>query len=259
MLHRKTLVANQLNLDDFMSWVVARNPGEAEFHQAVHEVAADVLPFINANPIYADLKILQRMTEPDRVISFRVAWRDDDGTVQVNRGYRVQFNNSIGPYKGGLRFHPSVNSGVLKFLGFEQTLKNALTGLPMGGAKGGADFAPKGRSQSEIMSFCHAFMVELHRHIGADIDVPAGDIGVGAAEIGYLFGMYKRIANRFEGVLTGKALEYGGSLMRPEGTGHGLVCFLENMLRHRGEELSGRVAVLSGSGNVATFAAERLL
>src|SRR5690625_1677339 len=259
MLHRKTLVANQLNLDDFMSWVVARNPGEAEFHQAVHEVAADVLPFINANPIYADLKILQRMTEPDRVISFRVAWRDDDGIVQVNRGYRVQFNNSIGPYKGGLRFHPSVTSGVLKFLGFEQTLKNALTGLPMGGAKGGADFDPKGRSQGEIMSFCHAFMIELHRHIGADIDVPAGDIGVGTGEIGYLFGMYKRIMNRFEGVLTGKALEYGGSRMRPEGTGYGAVYFLENMLRHRGEELAGRVAVLSGSGNVAVFAAERLL
>lgn len=258
MLHERPFITNRLDIADFMSWVVARNPGETEFHQAVHEVVADVLPLINANPIYADLKILQRMVEPDRVISFRVAWSDDQGEVQVNRGYRVQFNNSIGPYKGGLRFHPSVNMGVLKFLGFEQVLKNALTGLPMGGAKGGADFNPKGRSQREIMSFCHAFMIELHRHIGADIDVPAGDIGVGTAEIGYLFGMYKRITHQVEGVLTGKALEYGGSLMRPEGTGYGLICFLENMLHHQGEELAGRVAVLSGSGNVAIFAAERL-
>lgn len=258
MLYERPRSAERLNLNDFMNWVVERNPGETEFHQAVFEVAETVVPYINANPDYADAKILQRMAEPDRMIGFRVTWSDDNGEVQINRGYRIQFNNSIGPYKGGIRFHPSVNQSVLKFLGFEQTLKNSLTGLPMGGAKGGADFDPKGRSQHEIMSFCQAFMTELYRHIGADTDVPAGDIGVGAREIGYMFGAYKRMTNRFEGVLTGKALEYGGSLMRPEATGYGAVHFLEDMLSHRKDRIEGKVAVISGSGNVATHAAEQI-
>ena len=220
-------------LSDFMDWVVRRNPGETEFHQAVHEVARSVVPFIEENPVYAKIRVLERMAEPDRVVSFRVTWADDDSELHVNRGYRVQFNNSIGPYKGGIRFHPSVNQGVLKFLGFEQTFKNSLTGLPMGGGKGGADFDPKGRSQHEIMKFCQSFMTELYRHIGANIDVPAGDIGVGSREIGYMFGQYKRLTNSFEGVLTGKGLEYGGSLLRPEATGYGAVYFLDDMLRAR--------------------------
>ena len=248
-----------VNLSDFMDWVVARNPGETEFHQAVHEVAETVIPFINANPVYEKIKVLERMAEPDRIVSFRVSWADDNGEVQVNRGYRVQFNNSIGPYKGGIRFHPSVNQGVLKFLGFEQTFKNSLTGLPMGGGKGGADFDPKGKSQHEIMRFCQSFMTELYRHVGANIDVPAGDIGVGGKEIGYMFGQFKRITNSFEGVLTGKGLEYGGSLMRPEATGYGAVYFLENMLHHIGQQIEGKTAVISGSGNVATHAAEKIL
>ncbi|MFV0476029.1 MAG: NADP-specific glutamate dehydrogenase [Pikeienuella sp.] len=248
-----------INPGDFMDWVVSRNPGETEFHQAVHEVAETVIPFINDNPVYEKIKVLERMAEPDRIISFRVAWADDNGEVQVNRGYRVQFNNSIGPYKGGIRFHPSVNQGVLKFLGFEQTFKNSLTGLPMGGGKGGADFDPKGRSQHEIMRFCQSFMTELYRHIGANIDVPAGDIGVGAREIGYMFGQFKRVTNSFEGVLTGKGMEYGGSLMRPEATGYGAVYFLENMLHHIGDEIDGKTAAISGSGNVATHAAEKIL
>lgn len=248
-----------VNLSDFMDWVVARNPGETEFHQAVHEVAETVIPFINANPVYEKIKVLERMAEPDRIVSFRVSWADDNGEVQVNRGYRVQFNNSIGPYKGGIRFHPSVNQGVLKFLGFEQTFKNSLTGLPMGGGKGGADFDPKGKSQHEIMRFCQSFMTELYRHVGANIDVPAGDIGVGGKEIGYMFGQFKRITNSFEGVLTGKGLEYGGSLMRPEATGYGAVYFLEDMLHHIGQEIEGKTAVISGSGNVATHAAEKIL
>ena len=252
-------MAKRVRLNDFMNWVVERNPGETVFHQAVHEVAEAVIPFINANPVYAKIKVLERMTEPDRTVSFRVSWADDNGDVQVNRGYRVQFNNSIGPYKGGIRFHPSVTQGVLKFLGFEQTFKNSLTGLPMGGGKGGADFNPKGRSQHEIMRFCQSFMTELYRHIGADIDVPAGDIGVGGKEIGYMFGQYKRITNSFEGVLTGKGLEYGGSLMRPEATGYGAVYFLENMLHYRGDAIEGKRAVISGSGNVATHAAEKIL
>lgn len=242
-----------------MDWVIARNPAEEVFHQAVHEVAETVIPFINDNPVYAKIKVLHRMAEPDRVVSFRVSWADDNGEVQVNRGYRIQFNNSIGPYKGGIRFHPSVTQGVLKFLGFEQTFKNSLTGLPMGGGKGGADFDPKGRSQHEIMRFCQSFMTELYRHIGADIDVPAGDIGVGGKEIGYMFGQYKRLTNSFEGVLTGKGLEYGGSLMRPEATGYGAVYFLENMLHHKGQAIEGKTAVISGSGNVATHAAEKIL
>ncbi len=248
-----------VNLSDFMDWVVARNPAEEVFHQAVHEVAETVIPYINDNPVYEKIKVLERMAEPDRTISFRVSWADDNGDVQVNRGYRVQFNNSIGPYKGGIRFHPSVNQGVLKFLGFEQTFKNSLTGLPMGGGKGGADFDPKGKSQHEIMRFCQSFMSELYRHIGPNIDVPAGDIGVGGKEIGYMFGQYKRLTNSFEGVLTGKGLEYGGSLMRPEATGYGAVYFLENMLHHRSDAIEGKTAVISGSGNVATHAAEKIL
>jgi len=252
-------MVDQVNLSDFMDWVVSRNPSEEVFHQSVHEVAETVIPYINANPVYAKIKVLERMTEPDRSVSFRVSWADDSGEVHVNRGYRIQFNNSIGPYKGGIRFHPSVNQGVLKFLGFEQTFKNSLTGLPMGGAKGGADFDPKGKSQHEIMRFCQAFITELYRHIGANIDVPAGDIGVGGKEIGYMFGQYKRITNSFEGVLTGKGLEYGGSLMRPEATGYGAVYFLENMLHHKGDAVAGKTAVVSGSGNVATHAAEKIL
>lgn len=248
-----------VNLSDFMDWVVARNPAEEVFHQAVHEVAETVIPFINDNPVYEKIKVLERMAEPDRTISFRVSWADDNGEVQVNRGYRVQFNNSIGPYKGGIRFHPSVNQGVLKFLGFEQTFKNSLTGLPMGGGKGGADFDPKGKSQHEIMRFCQSFMTELYRHIGANIDVPAGDIGVGGREIGYMFGQYKRLTNSFEGVLTGKGMEYGGSAMRPEATGYGAVYFLENMLHHKNDAIEGKSAVISGSGNVATHAAEKIL
>lgn len=248
-----------INLSDFMDWVVSRNPGEPEFHQAVHEVAETVIPFINNNPVYEKIKVLERMTEPDRIISFRVSWSDDNGEVNVNRGYRVQFNNSIGPYKGGLRFHPSVNQGVLKFLGFEQTFKNSLTGLPMGGGKGGADFDPKGKSQQEIMHFCQSFMTELYRHIGHNIDVPAGDIGVGSREVGYMFGQFKRITNSFEGVLTGKGLEYGGSRMRPEATGYGAVYFLDNMLNHVGDEIDGKTVVISGSGNVATHAAQKIV
>ncbi len=252
-------MVDQVNLSDFMDWVVDRNPGETVFHQAVHEVAESVVPFINANPVYAKIKVLHRMAEPDRSVSFRVSWADDNGEVQVNRGYRVQFNNSIGPYKGGIRFHPSVNLGVLKFLGFEQTFKNSLTRLPMGGGKGGADFDPKGRSQHEIMRFCQSFMTELYKYVGPDIDVPAGDIGVGSREIGYMFGQYKRITNSFSGVLTGKGLEYGGSLMRTEATGYGAVYFLEDMLQHIGDSVEGKVAVISGSGNVATHAAEKVL
>ena len=248
-----------MDLATFMDWAGARNPGETEFLQAVHEVAATILPFVQANPIYREQKILERLTEPDRLVSFRVVWEGDDGAVHVNRGYRVQFSNAIGPYKGGIRFHPSVNASVLKFLGFEQIFKNSLTGLPMGGGKGGADFDPKGKSYREIMRFCQSFMTELYRHIGPDTDVPAGDIGVGAREVGYMFGQYKRIVNEFEGVLTGKGLEYGGSLMRPEATGYGAVYFAEDMLHTQNEEIEGKTAVISGSGNVATHAAEKIL
>lgn len=241
----------------FMEALEARTPGEEEFHQAVYEVAQSVVPFLDSKPIYKDLKIFERMCEPDRTVMFRVAWQADDGSVHVNRGYRVQVNNAIGPYKGGCRFHPTVTLSVLKFLGFEQQFKNSLTGLPMGGAKGGADFDPKGRSHAEIMRFCQSFMSELFRHIGPDVDVPAGDIGVGPKEIGYLFGQYKRLTNRFEGVLTGKALEYGGSLIRTEATGYGAVYFLERMLDRAGQGLDGRTVVISGAGNVATHAAEK--
>ena len=250
--------AESQQLENFMERVVARNPGESEFHQAVREVAADIVPFIMANPVYEQAKILERMTEPDRVVSFRVSWADDSGEVQVNRGYRIQANNAIGPYKGGLRFHPSVSQSILKFLAFEQTFKNSLTGLPMGGGKGGADFDPKGKSDAEVMRFCQSFMTELYRHVGSDVDVPAGDIGVGGREIGYMFGQYKRITNNFTGVLTGKGMEYGGSEMRPEATGYGAAYFLEDMLHTKGDAIEGKLVVISGSGNVATFAAEKI-
>jgi glutamate dehydrogenase (NADP+) len=247
------------NLDQFMEGLITRNPGETEFHQAVHEVAMDIIPFMADKPHYKDLRILERMTEPDRVVSFRVVWEDDRGDLRVNRGFRVQQNNAIGPYKGGIRFHPSVNQGVLKFLAFEQVFKNSLTGLPMGGGKGGANFDPKGRSDREVMRFCQSFMTELHRHIGPDTDVPAGDIGVGSREVGYLFGQYKRLVNRFEGVLTGKALEFGGSHVRTEATGYGCVYMMEEMLQHHAEHIDGRRCVISGSGNVATYCAEKLI
>lgn len=247
------------DLNEFMEGVKKRSPGQPEFHQAVQEVAATILPYIADKPAYKDNMILERMTEPDRTVSFRVTWQDDDGNIRVNRGYRVQFNNSIGPYKGGIRFHPSVTESVLKFLGFEQTFKNSLTQLPMGGGKGGADFNPKGKSDREIMRFCQSFMTELYRHVGPDMDVPAGDIGVGGREIGYMFGQYKRLTNRFNGVLTGKGREFGGSLMRPEATGYGAVYMLEDMLHTKGTEIEGKKAVISGSGNVATHAAEKII
>lgn len=243
---------------EFMSGLQRRNPQQEEFHQAVSEVAASVFPYIADKPIYREMRILERMTEPDRIIVFRVCWEDDDGRIRVNRGYRVQGNNAIGPYKGGLRFHPSVSLSVLKFLAFEQIFKNSLTGLPIGGGKGGADFNPRGRSDREIMRFCQSFMSELYRHIGADIDVPAGDIGVGAREIGYLFGQYKRLTHEFKGVLTGKGLSYGGSAVRTEATGYGAVYFMANMLAHHGRSLDGLRCTVSGSGNVATYAVEKI-
>ncbi len=242
----------------FMAGVAARNPGMPEFQQAVQELVESVMPFVMEHQRYRSEKVLERLIEPDRVVIFRVTWEDDQGALQVNRGYRVQFCNAIGPYKGGLRFHPSVNLSVLKFLGFEQIFKNALTGLPMGGAKGGSDFDPKGKSDREVMRFCHSFMTELQRHIGPNTDVPAGDIGVGAREIGYLFGQYKRLANEWSGTMTGKSREYGGSLIRPEATGYGAVYFLQEMLSTRGDEVAGKRCAISGSGNVAQFAAEKI-
>lgn len=246
-------------LTEFVEGVAKRNPGQEEFIQAVEEVAKDVLPFVADNPKYQKAEILRRIAEPDRVISFRVCWEDDDNHIRVQRGWRVQNNNAIGPYKGGLRFHASVNESILKFLAFEQTFKNALTGLPMGGAKGGSNFNPKGKSDGEIMRFCQSFMTELYRHIGPDVDVPAGDIGVGAREIGYMFGQYKRITNEWEGVLTGKGLEYGGSLLRSEATGYGAVYFLRDMLEHKNDDVEGKSVVISGSGNVALHAAEKII
>ena len=246
-------------LDGFMKGLIKRNPGEQEFHQAVREIAETVLPYQMEHPVYQKAQILERMTEPDRIIIFRVTWEDDKGNIRANRAWRVQFNNSIGPYKGGMRFHPSVNQSVLKFLGFEQTFKNALTGLPMGGAKGGSNFNPKGKSDREVMRFCQSLMVELHRHIGEDTDVPAGDIGVGGREISYMFGMYKRMVNRFTGILTGKGLSFGGSLVRKEATGYGCVYFAENMLGHVGDGIKGKTCVVSGSGNVATYTVEKIL
>ncbi len=246
-------------VEEFVSEVVARNPGEPEFHQAVREVVESVLPVVESTPAYRDARILERLVEPERIVMFRVPWVDDANRVQINRGFRVEMNSAIGPYKGGLRFHPTVTLGVLKFLAFEQVFKNSLTTLAMGGGKGGSDFDPKGKSDQEVMRFCQSFMTELQRHIGPDTDVPAGDIGVGAREIGFMFGQYKRISNRFCGVLTGKGLAYGGSLIRPEATGYGAVYFAQEMLATRGETLEGKVATVSGSGNVAQYTVEKLL
>ncbi|MFD2517224.1 NADP-specific glutamate dehydrogenase [Salinimicrobium flavum] len=245
------------NVQDFLDIVSKRNSNEPEFLQAVHEVAETVIPFIEKNKKYQNKMLLERMVEPERVIMFRVPWTDDQGNIQVNRGFRIQMNSAIGPYKGGLRFHPSVNLSILKFLAFEQVFKNSLTTLPMGGGKGGSDFDPKGKSDNEVMKFCQSFMTELQRHIGANTDVPAGDIGVGGREVGYLFGQYKRLRNEFTGVLTGKGLSYGGSLIRPEATGYGNVYFTENMLKTKGDSIKGKTIVVSGSGNVAQFAAEK--
>ena len=240
---------------EFMKEIELRNACEPEFLQAVLEVTESVLPFIEENPKYKKNKILERIAEPERVIMFRVPWLNDQGGIEINRGFRVQMSSAIGPYKGGLRFHPSVNLSVLKFLAFEQVFKNSLTGLPMGGGKGGSDFDPKGRSDQEVMKFCQSFMTELFRHVGHDLDIPAGDIGVGGREIGYLFGQYKRIQNEFTGVLTGKGYEFGGSLIRPEATGYGVVYFAEEMLKARGETFQGKTITISGSGNVAQYAA----
>ncbi len=244
--------------EQFMQGLIKRNPGEPEFQQAVREVTESLMPFLLEHPVYLDAHILDRMTEPDRVVIFRVCWEDDKGNIRTNRAWRVQFNNSIGPYKGGMRFHPSVTLSVLKFLGFEQTFKNSLTGLPMGGGKGGSNFNPKGKSDREVMRFCQSLMIELHRHIGEDTDIPAGDIGVGAREISVMFGQYKRLENRFSGILTGKGLAFGGSLVRTEATGYGAVYFMQNMLERKGESLEGRTAVVSGAGNVAIYCAEKL-
>jgi len=251
-------VSDHVNLEEFMEGLKRRNPGETEFHQAVYEVAANVFDYIADKEIYHEMQILRRIAEPDRIVTFRVCWQDDSNNIRVNRGYRVQNSNAIGPYKGGLRFHPTVNQSILKFLGFEQTFKNSLTGLPMGGGKGGSDFNPKGKSDSEVMRFCQAYMTELHRHLGADIDVPAGDIGVGAREIGYLFGQWKRLTNRFTGVLTGKGREFGGSPIRTEATGYGTVYMLQNMLKQVGQDVEGKTCLVSGAGNVATYAIEKV-
>lgn len=250
---------NQSSVQAFMEILKLRNPNEPEFHQAVHEVAEVIIPFIEKHPKYQGYALMERLTEPDRVISFRVSWVDDKGKIQVNKGYRIQFNNAIGPYKGGLRFHPTVNQSILKFLGFEQIFKNSLTTLPMGGGKGGSDFDPKGKSDAEVMRFCQAFMLELFRHVGPDTDVPAGDIGVGGREVGYLYGMYKRLRNEHTGVLTGKGLTFGGSLIRPEATGYGCVYFVDEMLRAQNNRIDGKRCIISGSGNVAQFAAEKVL
>jgi len=259
MTSKTTSAADKKFIDEFMRGVIERNPAEFEFHQAVGEVAADIIPFVAQHPHYQGHNLSERLTEPDRIIIFRVAWEDDEGKIRVNRGYRVQHSNAIGPYKGGLRFHPSVSLSILKFLAFEQTFKNSLTGLPMGGGKGGSDFDPKGKSDGEIMRFCQSFMNELYRHIGPYTDVPAGDIGVGAREISYLFGQYKRIVNQFTGVLTGKSLSFGGSEIRVEATGYGAIYFMEDMLRTRGESIEGKSCLVSGSGNVALYATEKLL
>ncbi|UCH13222.1 MAG: NADP-specific glutamate dehydrogenase [Bacteroidales bacterium] len=242
----------------FMSKLIAKNPGESEFHQAAKEVVESIMPFVEENPKYKHARILERITEPERVIMFRVPWLDDKGEIQVNRGFRIEMNSAIGPYKGGLRFHPTVNLGILKFLAFEQVFKNSLTTLPMGGGKGGSDFDPKGKSDNEVMRFCQSFMNELYRHIGGDTDIPAGDIGVGGREIGFLFGQYKKIKNEFTGVLTGKGLEWGGSLIRPEATGYGAVYFAEEMIKTKGDDLKGKIAAVSGSGNVAQYSVEKI-
>jgi glutamate dehydrogenase (NADP+) len=245
-------------VEQFMSVVKKRNPGENEFHQAVQEVSESLIPFIEEHPKYKYSRILERIAEPERIIIFRVPWLDDKGEVQINRGFRIEMNSAIGPYKGGLRFHPTVNLGILKFLAFEQVFKNSLTTLPMGGGKGGSDFDPKGKSDNEVMRFCQSFMSELFRHIGADTDIPAGDIGVGGREIGFLFGQYKRLRNEFTGVLTGKGIEWGGSLIRPEATGYGVTYFAQEMLATRGETIDGKIVCISGSGNVAQYATEKV-
>ncbi|MDF3199412.1 NADP-specific glutamate dehydrogenase [Pseudomonas sp. 1912-s] len=247
------------SVESFLARLKKRDPDQPEFHQAVEEVLRSLWPFLEANPHYLNSGILERICEPERAIVFRVSWEDDQGKVRVNRGFRIQMNSAIGPYKGGLRFHPSVNLGVLKFLAFEQTFKNSLTSLPMGGGKGGSDFDPKGKSDAEVMRFCQAFMSELYRHIGSDVDVPAGDIGVGAREIGFLFGQYKRLSNQFTSVLTGKGMSYGGSLIRPEATGFGCVYFAEEMLKRNGERVEGKRVAISGSGNVAQYAARKVM
>ncbi len=256
---QETTSASKDRTQEFLDHIEERNPGEPEFQQAVREVIESVLPYAEQFPEYKAKKVLERLCEPERIISFRVVWRDDQGNVQINRGYRVQMNSAIGPYKGGLRFHPTVNLSVLKFLAFEQIFKNSLTSLPLGAGKGGADFDPKGRSDAEIMRFCQAFMTELQRHIGPYTDIPAGDIGVGGREIGYLFGQYKRIRNEFTGVLTGKGEHFGGSLIRPEATGYGCIYFIDEMMKAHGEELQGKEVVISGSGNVAQFACEKAI
>jgi len=253
-----TQPAIEPQVDAFMQRVICQTPGETEFHQAVQEVAKSVMPIVQANPVYRQAKVLDRLVVPDSVLMFRVAWVDDNGQVQINRGYRVRMNGAIGPYKGGLRFHPSVNLGVLKFLAFEQVFKNSLTTLPLGGAKGGSDFDPKGRSDGEVMRFCQAFMSELFHHIGPDIDVPAGDIGVGEREIGYLFGQYRKLSGCFHGSMTGKSTNWGGSQLRPEATGYGAVYFANEMLANRGESVEGKTATVSGSGNVAQYTVEKL-
>lgn len=245
-------------VDEFMSKIQAKNPAEPEYHQAVQEVAESIIPFIEENPKYKHARVLERIAEPERVLMFRVPWMDDKGEIHINRGFRIEMNSAIGPYKGGLRFHPTVNLGILKFLAFEQVFKNSLTTLPMGGGKGGSDFDPKGKSDNEVMHFCQSFMTELCRHIGPNTDVPAGDIGVGGREIGFLFGQYKRIRNEFTGVLTGKAIEWGGSLIRPEATGYGAVYFAEEMLKTKGDSLKGKICVVSGSGNVAQYTTEKI-
>ncbi|MDB4125753.1 NADP-specific glutamate dehydrogenase [Candidatus Marinimicrobia bacterium] len=247
------------NMNEFLDSVKLKNPHELEFHQAVHEVIESIWGFVSENLHYQHNSILERITEPERVLMFRVPWVDDQGIIHVNKGFRVEFNSAIGPYKGGLRFHPSVNLSILKFLGFEQVFKNSLTTLPMGGGKGGADFDPKGKSDAEVMRFCQSFMTELSRHIGQHTDVPAGDIGVGGREIGFMFGQYKRIKNEFTGVLTGKGLGWGGSLIRPEATGYGAVYFAEEMLKTKNESFDGKIVTISGSGNVAQFAAEKVI
>ncbi|MCZ6667854.1 MAG: NADP-specific glutamate dehydrogenase [Gammaproteobacteria bacterium] len=247
----------QEKLESFKNGVEKRNPGEPEFHQAVYEVGASIFPYIEDKPWYQEAQIMERLAEPDRIIIFRVCWEDDQGNVRVNRGWRVQNNNAIGPYKGGLRFHPSVTQSILKFLAYEQTFKNSLTGLPMGGGKGGSNFNPKGKSNNEVMRFCQSFMTELDHYIGADMDIPAGDIGVGAREIGYLFGQHKRLTKEFTGVLTGKGMEFGGSLIRVEATGYGAVYMLDSMIKSVGSTLEGKTICISGSGNVATYATEK--
>ena len=247
------------NITTFIEEVKKNNPNEPEFMQAVIEVAEAVIPFIEKNKKYQNKMLLERMVEPERVVIFRVPWIDDNGKTHVNRGYRIQMNSAIGPYKGGIRFHPSVNLSILKFLAFEQTFKNSLTTLPMGGGKGGANFDPKGKSDIEVMRFCQSFMNELCRHIGPDTDVPAGDIGVGAREVGYMFGQYKKIKNEFTGVLTGKGISFGGSLIRPQATGYGTVYFAQSMLATKGDGIKGKIVVISGSGNVAQYATEKVI